>query len=134
MLGVVATEGSPQMSGRRGGVIRWGSVSGRAHRQWRCGVPSEAIGGLRAWARSRLGEQEEQLRLLERAVVRLQELEHERTVLLGEVSVAVGRLDELGVGVDQLGGFLGGDLSWLRVQGKLTRSTRASQTSGRAGS
>ena len=62
-------------------------------------MPSEAIGGLRAWARSRLGEQEEQLRLLERAAVRLRELDHERTVLLGEVRVAVGRLDELGVSV-----------------------------------
>lgn len=97
-------------------------------------MPSEAIGGLRAWARSRLGEQEEQLRLLERAAVRLQELEHERTVLLGEVGVAVGRLDELGVSVDQIGGFLGGDLSWLRVQAKTARSTRASQTSGEAAS
>lgn len=97
-------------------------------------MPSEAIGGLRAWARSRLGEQEEQLRLLERAAVRLQELDHERTVLLGEVSVAVGRLDELGVSVDQIGGFLGGDLSWLRVQPKPARSTRASHTSGEAGS
>lgn len=97
-------------------------------------MPSEAIGGLRAWARSRLGEQEEQLRLLERAAVRLQELDHERTVLLAEVGVAVGRLDELGVNVDQIGGFLGGDLSWLRGQGKPPRSTRASHTSGGAGS
>ena len=97
-------------------------------------MPSEAIGGLRAWARSRLGEQEEQLRLLERAAVRLRELDHERTVLLGEVRVAVGRLDELGVSVDQIGGFLGGDLSWLRVQAKPARSTRASQMSGEAGS
>ena len=92
-------------------------------------MPSEAIGGLRAWARSRLGEQEEQLRVLERAATRLQELEHERTVLLGEVGVAVGRLDELGVGVDQVGGFLGGDLAWLRASSKPARSARSHHAS-----
>lgn len=86
---------------------------------------SEAIGGLRAWARSRLGEQEEQLRILERSAARLRELEDERSTLLGDVGVAVGRLDELGVGIDQVAEFLGGDVSWLRPSAKQARSARS---------
>lgn len=95
---------------------------------------SEAIGGLRAWARSRLGEQEEQLRLLERAASRLRDLEAERSILLDDVGVAVGRLDELGVGIEQVAEFLGGDVSWLRPSAKQVRSVRSVGSAGEGGS
>jgi hypothetical protein len=97
-------------------------------------VPSEAIGGLRAWAKSRLGEQEEQLRTLERAASRLREVEDERSMLLGDVGVAVGRLDELGVGIDQVAEFLGGEVSWLRPAAKQARSARSVGSAGEGGS
>lgn len=105
-----------------------------AHDTRRCGVRSEAIGGLRAWARSRLGEQEDQLRILERAASRLRELEDERSVLLRDVGVAVGRLDELGVAIEQVAEFLGGDVSWLRPSTKPVRSARSVGSAGEGGS
>lgn len=91
---------------------------------------SEAIGGLRVWARSRLGEQEEQLRILERAATRLRELDGERSALLDDVELAVGRLDELGVGIEQVAEFLGGDVSWLRPSAKPARSARSVGSAG----
>lgn len=97
-------------------------------------MPSEAIGVLRAWARSRLGEQEDQLRSLERAVTRLRELDCERAALLGDVELAVGRLDELGVGIEQVAEFLGGDLSLLRPSAKQARSSRSVGSAGEGGS
>lgn len=95
---------------------------------------SEAIGGLRAWAKYRLGEQEDQLRTLERAATRLRELDDERSALLGDVELAVGRLDQLGVGIEQVAEFLGGDISWLRPSAKQARSARSVGSAGEGGS
>ena len=43
---------------------------------------SEAVASLRNWMKDRLGEQEEQLRAVERAVARLGELDEERAGVL----------------------------------------------------
>ena len=72
---------------------------------------SEAVASLRNWMKDRLGEQEEQLRAVERAVARLGELDEERASgaaweraigrACGRVLFHASRGDAVGLRVDE---------------------------------
>ena len=51
---------------------------------------SEAVSSLRNWAKDRLGEQEDLLRSVERAIVRLEELDHERSQVVVADTAGLG--------------------------------------------
>ena len=92
---------------------------------------SEAIGGLRAWTKERLGQQEQLVRTVERAVVRLGELDDERERTLEDLGAAVQRLGEMGLDESQLADFVGTDLAALRSQsGRRRAQRRPPQRSG----
>ena len=79
---------------------------------------SEAGRSFRQWARQREVEQADQLKQIECAVARIDELDAERHALTGQVAVALDRLTELGLPADQIRLFIGSD------------PARASQTGG----
>ena len=70
---------------------------------------SEAGRSFRQWARQREVEQADQLKQIERAVARIDELDTERHTLTDQVAVALDRLTELGLPVDQIRLFIGSD-------------------------
>lgn len=74
---------------------------------------SEAVSTLRSWAKNRLGEQEDQLRAIERAVGRLGELDAERHEALQVLSASLTRLAELGLDQTQVAEFVGADVTGL---------------------
>jgi hypothetical protein len=76
---------------------------------------SEAVSTLRSWAKDRLGEQEERLRVVERSIVRIGELEAERHETLRTMSAAVARLGELGLDETCVAEFVGVEISALRT-------------------
>lgn len=76
---------------------------------------SEAVSSLRNWAKDRLGEQEDLLRTVERAIARLTELDHERTQAVHTIGASVVRLDELGLDEQQVAAFVGVELAALRA-------------------
>ena len=76
---------------------------------------SEAVASLRNWMRDRLGEQEEQLRVVERAVARLRELDDERAAVLAGLDAALSRLSSSGVDEHQVAAFVGVDIAVLRI-------------------
>ena len=75
---------------------------------------SEAVSSLRNWAKDRLGEQEDLLRSVERAIARLAELDNERSQVVETISVCVVRLGELGLDEHQVAAFVGVELGALR--------------------
>ncbi len=85
---------------------------------------SEAIGGLRAWTKERLGQQEQHVRTVERSVARLGELDDERDRALAELAAAVKGLAEMGLDEGQLAEFVGTDLTALRSQSGRRRARR----------
>jgi hypothetical protein len=85
---------------------------------------SEAIGGLRAWTKERLGQQEQHVRTVERSVARLGELDDERDRALAELAAAVKGLAEMGLDETQLAEFVGTDLTALRSQAGRRRARR----------
>ena len=85
---------------------------------------SEAIGVLRAWNKERLGRQEEQLRTVERAVVRLDELDVERRRTLDDLQAAVDGLADVGLEEAQIAEFVGADLAALRTVPARRRAKR----------
>ena len=85
---------------------------------------SEAIGGLRAWTKERLGQQEQHVRTVERSVNRLGELDDERDRALAELAAAVECLAEMGLDEGQLAEFVGTDLTSLRSQSGRRRARR----------
>ena len=85
---------------------------------------SEAIGVLRAWNKERLGRQEEQLRTVERAVVRLDELDVERRRTLDDLQAAVDGLADVGLEEAQIAEFVGTDLAALRTVPARRRAKR----------
>lgn len=89
---------------------------------------SEAIGGLRAWTKERLGQQEQHLRTVERAVARLGELNEERERTLSDLQAAIDRLSEMGLDETQLTEFVGVDLVALRSDATRRRKRRRSPT------
>ena len=76
---------------------------------------SEAVASLRNWMKDRLGEQEEQLRAVERAVARLGELDEERAGVLDALDSALARLTASGLDEAQITGFVGADVTQLRA-------------------
>ena len=70
---------------------------------------SEAGRSFRQWARQREVEQADQLKQIERAVARIDELDAERHTLTDQVAVALDRLTVLGLPVDQIRLFIGSD-------------------------
>ena len=76
---------------------------------------SEAVSSLRNWAKDRLGEQEDLLRSVERAIARLAELDHERSQVLETVGACVVSLGELGLDEQQVAAFVGVELAALRA-------------------
>ncbi len=96
---------------------------------------SEAIGGLRAWTKERLGQQEQLVRTVERSVARLRELDDEREQTLEGLSAAVERLGAMGLDETQLAEFVGTDLRALRSSsGRRRAGRRAGQSqAARAG-
>jgi hypothetical protein len=76
---------------------------------------SEAVSSLRSWAKDRLGEQEDLLRAVERGVARLAALDVERHEVLQSVAVSLVRLGELGLDEVHVAGFVGVDISVLRL-------------------
>ena len=95
---------------------------------------SEAIGGLRAWTKDRLGQQEQQLRTVERSVARLGELDDERERTLADMQTAVDRLGEMGLDESRLAQFVGTDLTALRsaASGRRARRRPSPSPSGQA--
>ena len=85
---------------------------------------SEAIGGLRAWTKERLGQQEQLVRTVERAVVRLGELDDERERTLEDLGAAVQRLGAMGLDETQLAEFVGTDLTAVRSSSGRRRARR----------
>jgi hypothetical protein len=85
---------------------------------------SEAIGVLRAWNKERLGRQEQQLRTVERAVVRLDELDVERSRTLDDLQAAVDGLADAGLDEAQIAEFVGTDLAALRTAPGRRRAKR----------
>lgn len=85
---------------------------------------SEAIGGLRAWTKERLGQQEQHVRSVERSVARLGELDDERDRALAELAAAVECLAKMGLDEGQLAEFVGTDLAALRSQSGRRRARR----------
>ena len=71
---------------------------------------SEAVSSLRNWAKDRLGEQEDLLRSVERAIARLAELDDERSQVVETVGACVVRLGELGLDEHQVAAFVGVEL------------------------
>jgi len=76
---------------------------------------SEAVSSLRNWAKDRLGEQEDLLRSVERAIARLAELDHERTQMVDTIGACVIHLGELGLDEQQVAAFVGVELAALRA-------------------
>jgi hypothetical protein len=76
---------------------------------------SEAVASLRSWMRDRLGEQEVQLRAVERSVTRLRDLDDERAAVVARLEAALSRLSSSGVDEDQVAGFVGVELAVLRT-------------------
>lgn len=94
---------------------------------------SEPIGVLRAWNKERLGRQEQQLRTVERAVVRLDELDVERSRTLDDLQAAVDGLADVGLDEAQIAEFVGTDLAALRAApGRRRAKRRPLSTSARA--
>ena len=85
---------------------------------------SEAIGGLRAWTKERLGQQEQHVRTVERSVARLGELDDERDRALADLAAAIECLAEMGLDEGQLAEFVGTDLTALRSQSGRRRARR----------
>ena len=90
---------------------------------------SEAVASLRNWMKDRLGEQEEQLRAVERAVARLGELDEQRANVLNALEEALGWLTASGLDEAQIAGFVGADVTQLRAS-----RTRSSGTTTRRSS
>ena len=76
---------------------------------------SEAVSSLRNLAKDRLGEQEDLLRSVERAIARLGELDHERSLVVETISVSLVRLGELGLDEQQVAAFDGVELAELHA-------------------
>ena len=76
---------------------------------------SEAVSSLRNWAKDRLGEQEDLLRSVERAIVRLEELDHERSQVVATMGACVVHLGELGLDEHQVAAFVGVEFAALRA-------------------
>ena len=76
---------------------------------------SEAVSSLRNWAKDRLGEQEDLLRSVERAISRLAELDHERSQVVETIGACIVRLGELGLDEQQVAAFVGVELAALRA-------------------
>ncbi|MEP7115105.1 MAG: hypothetical protein ABI862_17710 [Ilumatobacteraceae bacterium] len=72
------------------------------------------MSSLRNWAKDRLGEQEDLLRSVERAIVRLTELECERMQVIDTIAANVVRLCELGLDEQQVAAFVGVEVAALR--------------------
>ena len=77
---------------------------------------SEAVSSLRNWAKDRLGEQEDLLRSVERAIARLAELDCERAQEVETIAANVVRLGELGLDEQQVAAFVGDELAALRAR------------------
>ncbi|MBI4884738.1 MAG: hypothetical protein HY826_11875 [Actinobacteria bacterium] len=73
------------------------------------------MSSLRNWAKDRLGEQEDLLRSVERAIARLAELDDERSQVVETVGACVVRLGELGLDEHQVAAFVGVELGALRA-------------------
>ncbi len=76
---------------------------------------SEAVSSLRNWAKARLGEQEDLLRSVERAIARLAELDDDRSQVIETIGACVVRLGELGLDEQQVAAFVGVELAALRA-------------------
>ena len=76
---------------------------------------SEAVISLRNWAKDRLGEQEDLLRSVERAIARLADLDDERSQVVETIGVCGVRLGELGLDEQQVAAFVGVELGALRA-------------------
>ena len=76
---------------------------------------SEAVASLRNWMKDRLGDQEEQLLVVERGVARLGELDEQRAGVLDALESALARLTASGLDEAQIAGFVGADVTQLRA-------------------
>ena len=91
---------------------------------------SEAVVSLRNWMKDRLGDQEEQLRVVERGIARLGELDEQRAGVLNALEEALGWLRGSGLDAAQVAGFVGADVAQLRA----SRSVGSGTTARRHGS
>ena len=87
-------------------------------------VKSEAVASLRSWAKDRLGDQEEQLRQVERSLTKLGELDQQRAEVATAIEHALEVLTASGLDESQVCEFVGVDQVTLRAA--RTRSTTAS--------
>ena len=83
---------------------------------------SEAVSSLRNWAKDRLGEQEDLLRSVERAIPRLAELDDERSQVVETIGACVVRLGELGLDEHQVAAFVGVELVRSAPAGRSPRA------------
>ena len=76
---------------------------------------SEAVASLRNWMKDRLGDQEEQLRVVERGIARVGELDEQRAGILNALEEALDWLRASGLDEAQVAGFVGADVTQLRA-------------------
>jgi hypothetical protein len=90
---------------------------------------SEAVASLRNWMKDRLGEQEEQLLVVERGIARLGELDEQRAGVLNALDEALGRLTASGLDAAQVAAFVGADVTQLRASRTRTSGTTTRRNS-----
>jgi hypothetical protein len=86
---------------------------------------SEAVASLRNWVKDRLGDQEEQLLVVERGIARLGELDEQRAGVLNALDEALGWLTASGLDAAQVAAFVGADVTHLRTSRARTPATTA---------
>lgn len=86
---------------------------------------SEAVVSLRNWMKDRLGDQEEQLRVVERGIARLGELDEQRAGVLNALEEALSWLRGSGLDEAQVAGFVGTDVAQLRASRAVGSGTTA---------
>ena len=100
---------------------------------------SEAVASLRNWMKDRLGDQEEQLVVVERGIARLGELDEQRAGVLNALEEALGWLTTSGLDAAQVAAFVGADVTQLRASrvragGSTTRRSSSPEVGAVSGS
>lgn len=86
---------------------------------------SEAVVSLRNWMKDRLGDQEEQLLVVERGIARLGVIDEQRAAVLNALEEALDWLTASGLDEAQIAGFVGADVTRLRASRGVGSGTTA---------
>ncbi len=91
---------------------------------------SEAVASLRNWMKDRLGDQEEQLLVVERGIARLGVIDEQRASIINALEEALDWLTASGLDAAQVAAFVGADVTHLRT----SRARTSGTTTARQGS